>query len=102
MSTQTQGQYFVPNPSFYPVVIAAGLLSLASGFIFSINHFPAGKWLMLLGVTLILTMVFLWFGKIIAESEGGMYKTWEDKSFRWGMIVFIASEVAFFSAFFGA
>jgi len=102
MSTQTQGQYFVPNPSFYPVVIAAGLLSLASGFIFNINHFPAGKWLMLLGVTLILTMVFLWFGKIIAESEGGMYKTWEDKSFRWGMIVFIASEVAFFSAFFGA
>ena len=58
--------------------------------------------MMLLGTLLILSMVFRWFGKVIAESQSGMYKSWEDKSFRWGMIVFICSEVAFFAAFFGA
>lgn len=102
MATHTQSQYFVPTPTAYPVVISTGLLALASGFIFSINNYPAGNWMMLAGTVLIVSMVFRWFGKVIAESEGGKYKAWEDKSFRWGMIVFICSEVAFFAAFFGA
>lgn len=102
MTTHTQGQYFVPSPTAYPVVISIGLLALASGFIFNINHYAAGKWMMILGAVLIISMVFRWFGKVIAESQGGMYKTWEDKSFRLGMIVFICSEVVFFAAFFGA
>jgi cytochrome c oxidase subunit 3 len=98
----THDQYFVPTPTAYPAVISLGLLALASGFIFNINHYVAGKWMMILGAVLIISMVFRWFGKVIAENQGGMYKTWEDKSFRWGMIVFICSEVAFFAAFFGA
>ncbi|TSA50214.1 MAG: cytochrome c oxidase subunit 3 [Nitrosomonadales bacterium] len=102
MTAQTHDHYYVPNPSPYPVILSAGLLSLASGFIFNINHYAAGKWLMLVGFLLILTVLFGWFGKVISESEGGQYKTWEDRSFRIGMIVFIASEVAFFAAFFGA
>lgn len=57
---------------------------------------------MLGGALLIILMTFRWMGKVIAESESGAYKHWEDKSFRWGMIVFICSEVAFFAAFFGA
>lgn len=103
MSTQIQeGHYFVPNPSIYPVILSAGLLALASGFIFNVNHFAAGTWMMLLGALMIIYVLFGWFGSIISESEGGMYKKWEDRSFRVGMIVFIASEVAFFAAFFGA
>jgi cytochrome c oxidase subunit 3 len=86
----------------YPVIVSLGLLSLASGFIFNVNNYAAGGWMMLVGTILILSMVFKWMGSIIAESEGGLYKKWEDKSFRVGMIVFICSEVAFFAAFFGA
>lgn len=102
MSTQTHDKYFVPTPSFYPVVLSSGLLLLAMGFIFSTNSYAAGKWLMLVGLVIMLSMIFRWFGKIIAESQSGMYRTWEDKSFRWGMIAFICSEIAFFAAFFGA
>lgn len=102
MTTQAHPHYFVPNPSPYPVILSTGILSLAAGFVFNINHFNAGFWMMMFGLLLIVFMLFAWFGKIISESEGGMYKKWEDKSFRWGMIVFISSEVAFFSAFFGA
>ncbi|ROH86251.1 cytochrome c oxidase subunit 3 [Pseudomethylobacillus aquaticus] len=106
MATQSQGHYFVPNPSLYPFILSAGLLVMAAGFIFSVNEsvpgHSAGSWMMLGGLGVILAMIFLWLGKVIAESQGGHYKTWEDKSFRWGMMAFIASEVAFFAAFFGA
>jgi cytochrome c oxidase subunit 3 len=102
MSTQTHGKYFVPNPSLYPVILSSGLLMLTAGFIFKINQHAGGKWLMIAGITVIISMIFRWFGKVIAESEGGMYKSWEDKSFRWGMVAFICSEIAFFAAFFGA
>lgn len=103
MATQTQhGHYFVPNPSLYPFILSSGLLLMTSGFIFNIHHYSAGPWMMLSGFLAVLYVLFGWFGKVIGESESGMYKNWEDRSFRVGMIVFISSEVAFFSAFFGA
>jgi cytochrome c oxidase subunit 3 len=96
----------VPNPSIYPAILSTGILVLAAGFIFNVNEkvpgHAAGIWMMLAGFLAILYVLFGWFGKIVGESEGGMYKKWEDRSFRIGMIVFIASEVAFFAAFFGA
>ncbi|CAG0950192.1 cytochrome c oxidase subunit III [Methylophilaceae bacterium] len=102
MATHSENQYFVPTPSLYPVFMSAGLFTLASGFIFSINNYSAGNWMMIAGALLIVLMTFRWMGKVIAENQSGVYKSWEDKSFRWGMIVFICSEVAFFAAFFGA
>lgn len=101
MATEAQ-HYYVPNPSPYPVILSAGLLLLTSGFIFNMNHYAVGSWMMLLGLLFVLYMMYNWFGAVISESEGGKYRSWEDRSFRIGMIVFISSEVAFFAAFFGA
>jgi len=108
--------YFVPEGSTYPTIISIGLLMAASGFVFNMagagdgitgGKLPellggAGKWMMILGMTLIAFMTFKWMGAVIKESLTGKYKGWEDKSFRVGMIVFICSEMAFFLAFFGA
>ncbi|HEY8354713.1 MAG TPA: cytochrome c oxidase subunit 3 [Methylophilaceae bacterium] len=102
MATHSENHYFVPNPALYPFFTSVGLFMLAAGFIFSMNHYAVGNWAMLAGFALLIFMIFLWMGKVIVESESGAYKRWEDKSFRWGMIVFICSEVAFFAAFFGA
>lgn len=111
MATHSNNQYYVPHGSIYPSILSAGLLSLAAGFIFSVatdkNKDLAyltepGKWMMYLGTAIILLMIFKWMGDVISESLTGKYKSWEDKSFRTGMIVFICSEVAFFAAFFGA
>ncbi|NJD24262.1 MAG: cytochrome c oxidase subunit 3 [Betaproteobacteria bacterium] len=96
------GHYFVPQPSLYPFILSAGVFTLALGFAQLINHFAAGKWFMLAGTAIILYVLFGWFGKVIAESQGGAYRDWEDRSFRYGMIWFIATEVMFFAAFFGA
>jgi cytochrome c oxidase subunit 3 len=75
---------------------------LALGFILQMNKYGVGPWIMLAGTGVILAVVIRWFGKIIHESQTGSYQQWEDKSFRYGMIWFILSEVAFFAAFFGA
>src|SRR5688572_15547135 len=47
-------------------------------------------------------MLFGWFGTVIRESEGGLFNSQVDSSFRWAMSWFIFSEVMFFAAFFGA
>jgi cytochrome c oxidase subunit 3 len=94
--------YYVPQPSIYPVILAAGMFLLALGFILKMNHFPPGPWIMLGGAGIIITVLFKWFGKVIYENQTGAYTDWEDRSFRHGMVWFIASEVMFFVAFFGA
>ncbi|MBS1129692.1 MAG: cytochrome c oxidase, subunit [Proteobacteria bacterium] len=94
--------YFVPQPSYYPVILSAGMFLLALGFVQLLNHMAPGKWVMFGGTGVILAVLFGWFGKVIAESQSGAYRDWEDRSFRFGMIWFIATEVMFFAAFFGA
>ncbi|MGB4063274.1 MAG: cytochrome c oxidase subunit 3 [Azonexus sp.] len=98
----TEEHYFVPQPSLYPVILSAGMFLLALGFIQLINNFGPGKWVMFGGTAVILYVLFGWFGKVIGESQSGSYRDWEDRSFRYGMIWFIATEVMFFAAFFGA
>jgi cytochrome c oxidase subunit 3 len=101
-ATQPREHYFVPEPTLYPVILSGGMFFLALGFIQLINGFPLGKWVMFGGVAMIVYVLFGWFGRVIAESRSGAYRDWEDVSFRYGMIWFIASEVMFFAAFFGA
>ena len=36
MATHSNNHYYVPHGSVYPAVISAGLLTLASGFIFTV------------------------------------------------------------------
>jgi cytochrome c oxidase subunit III len=102
VSSAPREHYFVPQPSLYPAILSGGMFLLALGFIELINGFPLGKWVMLGGVGVILYVLFGWFGRVINESQSGAYRDWEDLSFRYGMIWFIATEVMFFAAFFGA
>jgi len=83
-------------------MLSGGIFLLALGFILQMNAFAPGRWIMIAATLLILYVVYHWFGKIIHENQTGAYQEWEDKSFRYGMVWFIASEVAFFAAFFGA
>lgn len=94
--------YYVPAASHYPIVLATGLFLLALGFILHINAHGAGAWLMGGGALLLVYVLFGWFGTVAGETRGGLFHGWEERSFRWGMVWFIASEVMFFSAFFGA
>ncbi len=96
------GNYYVPNPSPWPIITSVGLFLLAIGFVLLMNNFGGGSWLMLAGTAVIVFMMVRWFGDVIRESESGVYNEQVDRSFRWGMSWFIFSEVMFFAAFFGA
>jgi cytochrome c oxidase subunit 3 len=98
----SNGNYYLPHPSPWPVVTSLGLFALALGAVLSVNSLKAGPWLLLLGALVIIFVLFRWFGEVIRESEGGSYSKQVDLSFRWGMSWFIFSEVMFFAAFFGA
>ena len=103
MSTSSQpGSYFIPKPSPFPVLAATSLVMMAFGAALWFNGVPHAQWLLLVGLLGLLSTLYRWFGRAIAESEGGMHNQAVDTSFRWSMSWFIFSEVMFFASFFGA
>ena len=99
--TQSKGHYYVPQPSPYPIMLSGAIFLIAMGAVLEVNALKAGPWSLLLGGLLFVYVLFHWFGNVVAESEGGRYHTWEDRSFRMGMVWFILSEIAFFGGLFG-
>ena len=98
-----KGDYYLPEPSPWPIITSVGLFLLALGFVLSINDLISGaEFSMYAGLAVIVFVAFRWFGQVIGESEAGVYNNQVDTSFRMGMGWFIFSEVMFFAAFFGA
>jgi len=101
MSTTNHGEYFIPEPSKWPLV---GTIALTTTVLGAVNTIQSGEMSILLpvGFLLIAYLFFGWFGAVIEESMAGNYNAQVDRSFRIGMLWFIFSEVMFFAAFFGA
>lgn len=99
---QTQGSYYLPNPSHWPIVGSVGLFSIVFGAANWLHGHSFGPIMFVVGALVIAYMLFGWFGKVISENQKGLYNKQVDRSFRWGMAWFIFSEVVFFGAFFGA
>lgn len=95
-------RYYLPGPSWWPLVGSIALLTLASGFVLLLQRIAAGPYLMAAGALILTGMLFGWFGAVIRESVTDQYNHQVDRSFRWGMVWFIFSEVMFFTALFGA
>lgn len=94
--------YFVPGPSAYPVMAAAGLFFVILGASKWINGYQWGAYSLALGMVWWLVTLYQWFRASVRESEGGLYSHRIDLSYRWSMSWFIFSEVMFFGAFFTA
>ncbi|MDZ7842484.1 MAG: cytochrome c oxidase subunit 3 [Gammaproteobacteria bacterium] len=100
--SSSNGGYYLPEPSPYPIIGSIGLFTMLLGFVLVLHEGSAGAVIMGLGIAVIILMMFLWFGKVASESEGGLYNEEVGLSFRMTMMWFIFSEVMFFGAFFGA
>jgi len=100
--SQAYEHYHVPSKSYWPIVGSIGLITSVAGAANWIHGNTMGAAVMGVGLVIIFSMMFGWFGDVIRESRKGLYSKQMDHSFRWGMIWFIFSEVMFFAAFFGA
>lgn len=103
MSDKHNGSYYLPAPSHWPIIGSIGLFCFLVGAANWLHNHVIGPYLFLLGAFIIVFMLFGWFGTVINENEKGLLNSEQvERSFRWGMIWFIFSEVMFFGAFFGA
>jgi len=96
-----QDKYYIPHGTKWPIMMSVGLFTFFLGVSSGLN---GGSFTVpvIMGLGLVLTIIFLWFGEVIGESEKGTYNNQVDASFRIGMMWFIFSEVMFFAVFFGA
>ncbi|MGH8426907.1 MAG: cytochrome c oxidase subunit 3 [Gammaproteobacteria bacterium] len=104
MATHTGTErYFLPHSSPWSFIATFGLFCIlfGTGTLLS-GDTPAGLGVLAFGAAVLITSMIGWWRLVILESEGGAYHALEDRSFRWGMVFFIFSEVCFFGAFFGA
>ena len=107
MTTTTHEKYYVPHDSAWPIVGALALLLIGYGAALWLSQLDqpdgrSGPWVLVAGIALLVVTLFGWFGKVIDESQRGLYSAQLDRSFRQCMSWFIFSEVMFFLAFFGA
>ncbi len=93
--------YHLVDPSPWPLLSAFAGGALVSGIIV-LSH-GGGKWLLLLGVLAVAACMWGWWRDVLKESRNPAYHTPVVRlGLRYGMILFIASEVMFFVAFFWA
>ncbi len=100
MSTASEGTYYIPQSTHWPIIGSIGLITTVVGFA---NYLHGSEMtVMFVGLAIVIFMMYGWFGQVVDESLAGLYNEQVDRSFRWGMSWFIFSEVMFFGAFFGA
>ena len=107
---EVQHDYHLVDPSPWPLMGALSALLFACG-ILAYMH-PAnfggetvanmGAWVIAPGVVAVLLTMFVWWRDVTNEAMQGDHKPVVQLGIRYGMMLFIASEVMFFAAFFWA
>ena len=104
--------YHLVDPSPWPACASLGAFAMAIGAIvwmrtaaggldiFGMNL--KGQWLFWLGAMVVTLVAFLWWRDVIKEAHKGDHTPVVQLHLRYGMILFIASEVMFFVAWFWA
>ena len=93
--------YHLVDPSPWPLVGAFSGGALVTGIIL-VAHYQSW-WLLILGLLGVLFTMFMWWRDVVKESHTpGLHTPIVRIGLRYGMVLFIASEVMFFVAFFWA
>nr|YP_009532941.1 cytochrome c oxidase subunit III [Euclimacia badia]AYG51276.1 cytochrome c oxidase subunit III [Euclimacia badia] len=101
MSTHSNHPYHLVDYSPWPLTGALGALATTTGMIKWFHQFDNS--LLLLGNLILLMTMFQWWRDVTREGTfQGLHTFNVTKGLRWGMILFIVSEVFFFVSFFWA
>ena len=99
--------YHILPPDIWPIIGAFSALAMAAGGIMWMHGGHVGKpngggYLFFMGVIAVLTVMFSWWRNVINEAHAGDHTPVVQLHLRYGMILFIASEVMFFVGWFWA
>jgi cytochrome c oxidase subunit 3 len=94
--------YHILPPDIWPFVGAVSALIMTSGGVLTMHKMTGGLPLFLLGIAGVAVTFFSWWGKVIKEAHAGDHTPVVQLHQRYGMILFIASEVMFFVGWFWA
>ena len=95
--------FHLVDPSPWPFVTSIGALSMTIGFAMYAHSYSGGLACFFTGFSTILFVMFVWWRDIIREATfEGQHTADVQIGMRWGMLLFIVSEIMFFFAFFWA
>jgi cytochrome c oxidase subunit 3 len=94
--------YHILAPSIWPLIGAFSALAMAAGGIMWMHKAEGGGVLFFAGVIGVLFTMFSWWADVIKEAHQGDHTPVVQLHLRYGMILFIASEVMFFVGWFWA
>ena len=93
--------FHLVDPSPWPIYVSFATLVLAVGAVYYFHS--KALWLLLIGFALVVYGAFMWWRDVIEEAEHqGHHTPVVQIGHRYGMTLFIASEVMFFVAWFWA
>jgi len=94
--------YHILPPSPWPIIGAFSALIMAAGGIMWMHKSPVGGYVFGLGVAAIIATFYGWWQQVVREAHAGDHTPVVALHLRYGMILFIASEVMFFVGWFWA
>nr|YP_009826195.1 cytochrome c oxidase subunit III [Scythris sinensis]QBY40011.1 cytochrome c oxidase subunit III [Scythris sinensis] len=101
MTTHSNHPYHLVDFSPWPLTGAIGTLTLVTGLVKWFHNFNMN--LLLLGYLITILTMYQWWRDICREGTfQGKHTSYVSKGLRWGMILFIISEIFFFISFFWA
>jgi cytochrome c oxidase subunit 3 len=102
MAATKNHPYHILPPSLWPLIGSFSALALTAGGVLWMHDNPYGKFVLLAGAMGVLLTMYSWWRDVVHESRAGDHTPIVQLHLRYGMILFIASEVMFFLAWFWA
>lgn len=95
--------FHLVDPSPWPLFVSLSVFGCTTGGVMYMHSYCGSFFLLLNSLTSLVLSMFFWWRDVIRESSfEGYHTSIVQKGFRYGMILFIVSEILFFFAFFWA
>jgi len=92
--------YHILKPDIWPLIGAISALTFTTGMVLMMHDLAAWRIVLGIGVLGLIATFFSWFGNVVTEAHAGDHTPVVQLHLRYGMILFIASEVMFFVGWF--
>jgi cytochrome c oxidase subunit 3 len=92
--------YHMVEPSPWPFVMSVSVLIMAMGGIFWMHHWT--PFVFFIGLAGVLYTMYAWWSDVVKEANSGFHTPVVQMHHRYGMMLFIASEIMVFFGFFWA